>query len=72
MPEFCRDPLAIRPTYPIVPLLNEGEELPPGLTDLQRMLLTRGRLAMDFRVDILLKKLSIARTFGMSIKLVGP
>lgn len=64
--------MAIRPPYPIVPLLNEGEQLPPGLSDLQRMLLTKGRLAKDIPFDILIKKLAIAKTFGMSIKLVGP
>ena len=57
MPEFARNVLAIKPIGPICPLLNEGEQLPPGLSDEQRLYLTEGRLAKDFAMGIRLVKL---------------
>ncbi len=57
MPEFARNVLAIRPIGPICPLLNEGQELPAGLSDEQRLCLTQGRLAKDFGMSIKLVKL---------------
>jgi hypothetical protein len=56
MPEFARHVLLIKKIGPICPLLNEGEQLPPGLTDEQRLCLTQGRLAKDFGMSIKLIK----------------
>jgi len=57
MPEYARNILAIKKIGPICPLLNEGEQLPPGLSDEQRLCLTQGRLAKDFGMSIKIVKL---------------
>jgi hypothetical protein len=56
MPEYARNILAIKKIGPICPLLNEGERLPAGLSDEQRLYLTQGRLAKDFGMSIKLVK----------------
>jgi hypothetical protein len=55
MPERARNLLEIQKIGPICPLLNEGEQLPLGLTDEQRLYLTDG-LAKDFCMGIRLVK----------------
>jgi hypothetical protein len=56
MPEFARNVLTIKKIGPICPLLNEGQQLPPGLSDAQRLCLTQGRLARDFAMGIKIVK----------------
>jgi len=57
MPEFARSVLSIKKIGPICPLLNEGQQLPAGLSDEQRLCLTQGRLAKDFGMSIKIVKL---------------
>lgn len=70
MPEFCRR--LVSEIYPRVlcPALEEGAELPAGLTPEQRLCLTQGRLAKDFSMDLQIKKLNITKTYGMGIKII--
>jgi hypothetical protein len=56
MPERTRNLLEIKKIGPICPLLNEGEQLPLGLTDEQRLYLTDGRLAKDYSMGIRIVK----------------
>jgi len=57
MPEFCRRTVSENHPRVIGPALNEGEQLPAGLTDEQRLCLTQGRLAKDFAMGIKIVKL---------------
>ena len=52
MPEFCRR--TVSSVHPLVagPALTEGEELPAGLSDRQRLALTQGRLCKDYGMGI--------------------
>jgi hypothetical protein len=57
MPEYCRRSVSAVHPRVIGPALNEGEQLPPGLSDEQRLCLTQGRLAKDFGMSIKIVKL---------------
>lgn len=71
MPEFVRR--TVSENYPRVlcPALEEGAELPPGLTPEQRLCLTQGRLAADYVANLLIEKQGIAKGYGMSISLIA-
>ena len=71
MPEYVRRTISENHPRVLCPALEEGAELPPGLTPEQRLCLTQGRLAADYAANLLIEKRNIAKGYGMGITIVN-
>jgi len=70
VPEYVRRTISENHPRVLCPALEEGSELPPGLSPEQRLCLTQGRLAADYAANLLIKKNGIAKGYGMGITIV--